>query len=77
MKPWVENRGPGQYSLSLAFTHRQVEADAAGGILGVSLYMCRKGHKMPALSHPSSLVKMHVHENVTLSDEAVCRSGVC
>lgn len=76
MKPWVENRGSGQYSLSLAFTHRQVEADAAGGIFGVSLYTCCKGHKMPALSHPSSLVKIHVHENVTLSEEVVCRSGV-
>lgn len=76
MKPWVETRGSGQYSLTLAFTHRQVEADAAVEILGVSLYMCRKGHRMPALLHLSSLVKMHVHENVTLSEEGVCRPGV-
>ncbi len=86
MKPWVGNGGSGQYilhakmwdvlTLTLAFIHRQFKAGATVEILGASLQVCRKGHERPALAYLSLLVKWPVHENVTLSVEVVCWTGV-
>lgn len=81
MKPWVGNRGPGQYNLhakiwdiltlTLAF-----EAGVTVEILGASLWVCCKGHERPTLTYLSMLVKWAVHENVTLSEEVVCHTGL-
>lgn len=65
MKPWVGNRGSGQYSLHakiwdiltlmLAFTHRQLKAGVTVEILRASLGVCRKGHERPTLTYLSLL----------------------
>ena len=86
MKPWVGNRGPGQYNLhakiwdiltlTLAFTHRRFKAGVTVEILGASLWVCSKGHERPTLTYLSMFVKCPVHENVTLSEKVVCHPGL-
>lgn len=46
-------------------------------ILGSSLGVRCKGHRRPAFTYLSLLVKWPVHENVTSSKEAACCIGVC
>lgn len=87
MKPWVGNRGSGQYNLhakiwdiltlTLAFTHRQFKAGVTAEILAASLWVRCKGHKRPPLTYLSLPVKRPVHENVTLSGRVVCHTGLC